>query len=88
MAKGKHKKSKPDITELKCPHCGNTDLDAIVYLEDVQSQRCLNGIRNGMLIISDEANEFVEHAENPRLECHADNCWKEFPLPECETDYE
>jgi hypothetical protein len=76
------------LTEVKCPHCGNTDLNSIVYLEDVQSQRRLNEIRDGKLIVSGESEEFVEYATNTRLECHADECWEEFPLPKCKLDYE
>lgn len=81
------RKRKPKLKELKCPHCGNTDLENIVYLEDVQSQRRIPEIRNGTLIVSGESEEFVEYATNARLECHANACWREFPLPDCEMDY-
>jgi len=76
MAKSKTPKV---FTEIKCPHCGNTDVDKMEYVEDVQSTRTLS-FKNGTLYYSEESHEDVEFAENTRLCCKA--CSKEFPIPE------
>ncbi len=69
-------------TIIKCPNeeCGNEDLSEIEYVEDVQSTRRLNGVaEDGTLYISENSDEHVEHADNPRLSCK--KCLKDFPLP-------
>ena len=70
-------------TIIKCPNeeCGNSDLSLMKYVEDVRSTRHLEGIgEDGTLHISQDSNEWVEHAENSRLSCKV--CLKDFPLPE------
>ena len=83
-------KTTPKVfTEIKCPHCGNTDVDEMEYVEDVQSTRTLS-FKNGTLYYSEESNEHVEFAENARIFCKA--CNLGFPIPEgmpvdMESDY-
>ena len=67
--------------DIKCPHCNNSDLTKIEFVEDVQSTRTLEGFSDdGTFYISPESNEHVEYAENSRLSCK--ECNKDFPLPD------
>jgi hypothetical protein len=69
------------IKTLECPHCGNKDTSKMEYVEDVLSTRTVT-FEDGVLRYGAESTEHVEHAENARLTCKADGCWKDFPIPE------
>jgi len=71
----------PTVTEIKCPHCGNTDVSKMEYTEDVLSTRTLS-FKDGTLYYSADSNEHVEYAENARITCNAEKCYKDFPIPE------
>ena len=67
--------------EVKCPHCDNTDLGSIRFIEDVISSRRLGGYnKDGQFLIDGESDEDMEGAKNQRFECH--RCWEEFPIPD------
>lgn len=66
-------------TDLKCPHCGNTDLSKMGYVEDCLSERSIS-FRDGTLFYSETSTEYPEYADNERLNCK--ECGKDFPLPE------
>jgi hypothetical protein len=66
--------------KLKCPHCGNEDLEDILLGEWVPSQRRIHGIRDGKIYASPESNEIFEVAKDEHLFCG--NCCEEFDKPE------
>lgn len=66
--------------EIKCPHCGTTDLDKLQFREMVPSYRKLNGLRDGDLMVSLESEEDYESADVAELFCT--ECGRNFPIPD------
>lgn len=65
--------------DVKCPHCGNADLDTIRFAEDVVSTRRVRGFdESGSLVISGESDEDMEGATKQRFWCQ--KCYTDFPI--------
>ena len=72
-----------DINEIKCPHCGNHDLDRLTYRRPVLEVRELVR-KNGKIMVSGELHDLL--AEGPGGEMteedlFCEKCRKTFPCP-------
>ena len=67
---------------IKCPRCGNEDLENIRYLEQIVCYREIDRIEDGVIYIHAlyETGEGYDEGENPMFECMAspdpDKPWK------------
>ena len=68
-------------SELKCPHCGNEDLEQMRYAEWISSHhRRIRGFNQaGTLFIANEYSDKGEAAKSAHVFC--ETCCEEFPLP-------
>jgi len=74
------------VTELKCPHCGNTKHERMEVLEEYTHIRELNGIVDGVLVLEGETSTGWDSGENERLSCK--ECGRDFPFPkDLRVDY-
>jgi hypothetical protein len=81
MAKKKKAKKKKVKPKLKCPHCGNEDLDTLFYGEWIPSQRKILSVdEKGTLFVDSYGDDKPEAAKDSHLWC--DGCTEESELPD------
>jgi len=74
------------VPKLQCPHCGNTDLSQMEFMEDVISTREILGFNaEGVLHFSPVSEEHVDFGDQQRIHCKA--CSEHFPIPDVRIDY-
>jgi len=75
------KKKKKTVTEIKCPSCGNTDLDTIEWQEWVVVSRKLNELTEGTLLV-DGGSEKMDFESGKDESLYCKGCYSEFPIPD------
>ncbi len=65
--------------ELRCSHCGESDIDKLKYMEDIQNFRELESFDGKHLNVNSHY-DVADDGDNPRLLCNT--CDKESPIPE------
>lgn len=73
---------------IRCPECGNEDVDLFRYVEDIRNWRPCQAMEGSKLTIDAYyKTDGYDDGTNPRLECHAaseagEECLHAFPIPE------
>lgn len=72
------------LGRICCPSCGNDDPMKIRYVEKIECYRQVLGVKDGQLQVNGlyQSGEGYDDGENPRFECHADDCLYQWPVPD------
>ncbi len=76
------------IQEIKCPHCGNSDIGRIQHCTTFPSSyyRRLLRKKDGSIFAEEHVNDVVEDLESLSKTLLCEGCYKYFPDPDIQIE--